>query len=374
MMSFKLNSGTTAAWLAIVTAILLLLIRSLWKQLSNRRPLPPGPKGLPLIGNLHHVPKHRQFEQYYQWSKEYGPILYLDMAGQPLVVLSSYKVAHDLLSLRGSRYSHRPRMVWFNELVTKGMHILVRPYDAAYRLHQRMEASLLNPGAARRYTPLQDLESSQMLFDILKESDAAGNNGIYALRHIERSMASLIYSLSYGYRLRTGHEEAFEDAKLVQAQFKETGLFGGYIVDVLPVLNNLPAFLAPWKKKAEDLYQLEENLHMGNVRRGLENPGWNWTKYYFNNSSEAKSMPDVEVAFDLGVMADAALDTSTVTMTWFVLAWVTSNREWVAKAQQLLDNVVGRDRMPQFDDRDKLSYIDAIGMLVSLHNFKLYIC
>lgn len=369
-MSFTLNSGTMAAWLAIVVAILLLLIRSLWTKLSNRRKLPPGPKGVPLIGNLLHLPKQRQFEQLYQWSKEYGPIMYFNMAGQPLVVLSSHKVARDLLSLRSSRYSDRPRMVMCGELVAKGMNILMRPYDAAYRLHQRMEAPLLNPGVAKRYVPLQDLESSQMLFDILKESDTVGEKGIYAAHHIERSMASFIYSLAYGYRLRTGYEDHFEDAKRVQAEFKETGLVGGYIVDYLPVLNNLPGFLAPWKKKAEELHQLEANLHMGNVRRGLENPGWNFTKHYFHNSPEAKGMPDVEIAFDAGVMADAALDTSTVTMTWFIVAWATSDGSWVAKAQQLLDNVVGSGRMPRFEDRDKLAYIDAIGMSVSSHNHK----
>jgi len=365
--------GSAAPWLAVVAAILLILIRSSWKRSNETKTLPPGPKGLPLIGNLHHLPKHRQFEELYRWSKKYGPIMYLDMAGQPLIVLSSHHVAQDLLTLRGSRYSDRPRMVMCGELVTKGMHMLMRPYDAAYRLHQRMEAPLLNSGAARRYTPLQDLEARQLLFDILKESDAVGDRGLDSSHHIERAMASFIYSLAYGYRLETGREEAFEDAKRVQAEFKKTGIVGAYIVDTLPVLNKLPAFLAPWKKKAEELYHLEENLHMGNMRRGLESPGWNFSKHYFNDSPEARGMPKVEVAFDLGIIADAALDTSTVTMEWFVVAWATSNGKWLAKAQQLLDNVVGRSRMPEFEDRDKLVYIDAIGNLVSCPNSKSYI-
>ena len=31
------------------------------------------------------------------------------------------------------------------------------------------------------------------------------------------------------------------------------------------------------------------------------------------------------------------------------------------KAQLLLDEVVGKDRLPSFEDRPKLAYIDAIG-------------
>lgn len=73
-------------------------------------------------------------------------------------------------------------------------------------------------------------------------------------------------------------------------------------------------------------------------------------------------MPEVELAFDLGILADAGLDTSTVALDWFIVAWITSgSRGWVKKAQQLLDEVVGKDRLPNFEDRPKLAYIDAIG-------------
>lgn len=300
--------------------------------------------------------------------------MYLDMAGQPFIVLSSHQAAQDLLSRRSSWYSDRPRRVMCGELVTKGMHMLLRPYDAAYRLHQRMEAPLLSVRAARSYTSLQDLEARQLLFDVLKEADAVGEKGLDASHHFERAMASFIYGLAYGYRLKTGHEESFEAAKRVQAEFARTGVVGAYIVDTLPVLNKLPAFLAPWKKEGEELYRLEENLHVGNMRRGLESPGWNFTKHYSDNCPEAKGLPEVEVAFDLGILADAALDTSTVTLEWFLVAWVTSGGRWVAKAQELLDNVVGKGRMPQFEDRDRLVYIEAIGTLFPFPDSTSKIC
>jgi len=39
---------------------------------SRSLPLPPGPKRLPLIGNLLNVPKSSEWEAYAQWSKEFG--------------------------------------------------------------------------------------------------------------------------------------------------------------------------------------------------------------------------------------------------------------------------------------------------------------
>lgn len=287
-------------------------------------------------------------------------MMHLSMAGQSLVVLSTQKAAHDLLSKRSARYSDRPRMVMAGELVARGMHLLLRPYDERYRLHQRMEAPLLALRAASSYRPLQDIESKQLLFDVLGEWQQFGEKGVDFHHHFERAMASTIYCLNYGYRLKTGYEKELMDGKRVQAEFTRTAQVGNYIVDSFPLLNYLPKFLAPWKKEAEYLYELERQLHVGNLERGLNNPGWNFTKH-MKISPEGKDMPTEELAFDVGILADAGLDTSTVALSWFIVAWITSGSQWVKKAQKLLDEVVGTDGLPTFDDRPKLAYIDAIG-------------
>lgn len=72
-------------------------------------------------------------------------------------------------------------------------------------------------------------------------------------------------------------------------------------------------------------------------------------------------MPLTEIAFDVGLLADAGLETSTIAMCWFGVAWVLYGKAgWIVKAQRILDEVVGRDRLPTFEDRPKLAYIEAI--------------
>lgn len=324
--------------------------------------LPPGPKPAPLIGNIHQLPKGLQWLHLYHMSKEYGPVMYFSMAGQSLIVLSTHKAAHDLLNRRGARYSDRPRMVMAGELVTKGMHMLLRQYDDRYRQHQRMEAPLLTVQSASSYRPLQDIESRQLLFDVLAESNEHGEKGVDFHHHHERAMASTIYCLNYGYRLKSGYEQALMDGKRVQAEFARTGQVGAYIVDSIPWLNHLPAFLAPWKKEGAELFELERQLHVGNLEKGLKHNGWNFTQF-MQASKEAEDMEKVELAFDLGILADAGLDTSTVALDWFLVSWILTGSRWAVKAQQILDEVVGKDRLPTFEDRPKLAYIDAIGEL-----------
>lgn len=77
-------------------------------------PLPPGPPGQPLLGNLLQLPKF-QWLQFTQWKDKFGalymivdpskyslvllagPIFSLNLAGQRVVVLNTYDVASDLL-------------------------------------------------------------------------------------------------------------------------------------------------------------------------------------------------------------------------------------------------------------------------------------
>ncbi|PBL03380.1 hypothetical protein ARMGADRAFT_1157500 [Armillaria gallica] len=88
----------------------ILLICYLFYLSRNRRrvPLPPGPKGFPLIGNLWDVPAEYPWVTYARWTATYGDVLYLDTPGNPTVVINSAQAADDLLEKRSGNYSDRP--------------------------------------------------------------------------------------------------------------------------------------------------------------------------------------------------------------------------------------------------------------------------
>jgi hypothetical protein len=115
--------------------------------------------------------------------------------------------------------------------------------------------------------------------------------------------------------LKTAHEPELKEAHAIQEEFSTMCQTGEHVVDTFPVLNNLPGFLAPWKKVAERHHQAQTNLHMKNLRRALGNPSWNISKQ-LKDSGEGVDMAIDELAWDLGIMADAALDTTTMTMDW----------------------------------------------------------
>lgn len=244
------------------------------------------------------------------------------------------------------------------ELALNGMHMLLRPYDERFRLHQRLENPVLNPRAATAYLPFQMLESNQLLFDLLSN---ANTTGIDCHPHLERTTASVIYALFYGFRLNTASDPILLAAHSVNEEFGQLAQVGKYLVDSFPVLNKLPSSLAPWKKEAARHWQRQRELHVGNLERGLGASSWNFCKTMQETLKvEAIDMPVDELALDLGIMADAAMDASTETLAWFLVACAAENHVFVTKAQGYLNTIVGRDRLPTFKDRPSLPYIDAI--------------
>lgn len=222
-----------------------------------------------------------------------------------------------------------------------------------------MLTPLLNPRAAISYQPLAETESRQLLFNILLEVSDPGVHGVNFSHHLERCVSSITHALMFGRRLLTGHEPEILKGQEIQKDFA-TMLVGPNLVDIFPWLNSIP-LPWPWKKRAERHYRFHTAFVTANVRQAVERPGWNLATEV-SRSVEATQMTDEELAFGLGDLANAALDTTAVSTDWFVIAWVTQDARcgFVARARAQLDEVVGRGRLPGFGDRQRLPWVDAI--------------
>ena len=105
---------------AIVTLILYLLKyfhgRYICEEVLRE---PPGPPGVPILGNEFQIPSDKQWLRFHEWSKKYGTYLFLcflmivyeqsaegkivkfSTMGQPEIVIASAQIAFDLLDSRG---------------------------------------------------------------------------------------------------------------------------------------------------------------------------------------------------------------------------------------------------------------------------------
>lgn len=329
----------------------LLSLLSILYLLCTRKRLhvPPGPRPLPFIGNLHQAPRSNPWLEFEKWHKTYGPILSFKLGQQTFVLLGTHKIAHDLLDRRSAIYSSRPRSIVAGECTTKGFGIIFLPYGAKWRTHHRIQAEFVNPRVSQRYSRLQDVETRQVVRDLLHTSDFS--------KCFHRFTSSLIFALAYGKRLPRGDEHEIHEIDELMVNLTEKQAPGKWMVDNFPVLNCLPGFLAPWKRAGDEFHQREAKLFEENMAAAQKTRSWNWSKDA-KRIKETQQFCSTELAYNIGVLYEAGSDTTAGTLDFFVLACL-SFPEAARKAQQELDSVVGPDRLPSFDDLENLPYVNG---------------
>ena len=68
--AFPRGESITFGFLAVLVVLYVLV--SLVLRRSSKHPLPPGPKPLPLIGNVLDIPAEQPWEKWFEWCKLYS--------------------------------------------------------------------------------------------------------------------------------------------------------------------------------------------------------------------------------------------------------------------------------------------------------------
>jgi hypothetical protein len=158
-----------------------------------------------------------------------------------MVSIGSYEVAHDLLEKRKDIYDSRPRLI-VGECICKGFHLQLLPFGAQWKTHRRLASNFLSNRQTRSYRHLQDVESKQLLYDLLGSNDFSGEFRRYNL--------SVIMTLAYGKRLEFRTNREIKEFTQISENIA-SGLTHplSVLVDTFPILNGLPRWAGPLRGK-----------------------------------------------------------------------------------------------------------------------------
>ena len=95
------------AVILVISAVVLLLV--LFYITRKSRLNIPGPKGLPIIGNIFELDKKRPHVSMSNWAKEYGQVYKIRFFHRDIVIISGYDALYEALVKRGREFAGRPK-------------------------------------------------------------------------------------------------------------------------------------------------------------------------------------------------------------------------------------------------------------------------
>ncbi|TDL20089.1 cytochrome P450 [Rickenella mellea] len=326
---------------------------------SKRKNLPPGPKPFPLVGNLLDLPKEYDWLHWAKHKALYGPISSVSVFGQTMILINDAQIAYDLLEKKSSIYSDRPSLVFAGEMCGWADGLALLHYGPRFRAHRKNISHIIGTkNAVAQFYPLVEVETRRFLSRVLAQPDMLHS-------YIRKLAGAIILKISHGYTIDpTGNDPLVDLADDALLQFSLAATPGAWLVDLVPILRYIPDWMpgAGFKRTAKKWYQTVKDLTdkpHAFVRRQMASG--NAIPSY--SSALLEMNPDAEGEFIIKWSAQAlyagGADTTVSALYGFYLAMVL-NPEVQKRGQAELDAVVGPDRLPSYEDRSSLPYIEAI--------------
>ena len=146
---------------------LLLLMKK--KRMESIK-LPPGPRKLPVIGNLHlsgSLP-HRSLEKL---SKKYGSVMLLQLGSVPTVIVSSAKTAKQVLKTHDLDCCSRPASPGGNRFSYNGLDVAFSPYSDSWKEMRKVFISeLLSMKRVQSFAYAREAEVDKLITSLSQAS------------------------------------------------------------------------------------------------------------------------------------------------------------------------------------------------------------
>ncbi|KAI0315327.1 CyP450 monooxygenase [Amylostereum chailletii] len=285
------------------------------------------------------IPAHSEWKDYAAWGKKYqSDLVSVRAFGHLTIVVNTRKACEDLF--RRQNYSDRPQL----EIVN----LLGWDWNTAL-----LAVTVFEPSVHAKVK-----ETITMMYD-------GPERFRDALRHAAGAVAM---SVAYGYDVSPLEDKFLAIAEKSVHMLATSTFLAAQAVNAFPKLKHLPEwfpgtqFLA-FAKECRNLTAQMRNLPLEFVKRGMD-----------NGTARSSMSSEMLLAHDLkgsekyknGIVEDVAgiafaagADTTVSALATSILA-LTMHPSVQRRTQAEIDSVVGRGRLPEYNERGSLPYVTAV--------------
>ncbi|KAI7979954.1 Cytochrome P450 71A1 [Camellia lanceoleosa] len=347
---------------SILLVVLLKLLLSKAKSRKRELNLPPSPPKLPIIGNLHQLGSMPHLSLHHL-AEKFGPIIHLQLGEIPTVVVSSARLAKEVMKTHDLALASRPRIFSAKHLFYDCTDVVFSPYGPYWRhIRKICILELLSIKRVQSYSFVREEEVARLVHRIASESypgttDLTKLLGLYANDVLCRVAFGRDFSAGGEYD-RHGFQKMLEEYQVLLGGFSIGDFFPS--MEFLHSLTGMKSRLQNTFRRFDRFFDEVIKEHLNPKREKEEHKDLVdvLLEIQKNEAAETPLTMDNVKAIILDMFA-AGTDTTFITLDWGMTELIT-NPKVMKRAQAEVRSVVGEKKFVLESDLPQLPYTKAV--------------
>uniref|UniRef100_A0A8D2DET2 Cytochrome P450 n=1 Tax=Sciurus vulgaris TaxID=55149 RepID=A0A8D2DET2_SCIVU len=347
--------------IALLTCLSTMVLKFFWQQRCLKGKLPPGPTPLPFIGNYLQLDKNQMYNCLMKLSKHYGPVFTIYLGTRRVVVLCGYHAVKEALVDQAEEFSGRGQQATFDCLF-KGYGVAFGNGERGKLLRRFSITTLRDFGVGKRSIEERIQMEAGFLIEALRSTNGAFIDITF---YLSKTVANVISSIVFGDRFDYEDKELLSLLQMMGRINKFAASPTGQLYEMFSsVMKYLPG---PQQQVFKDMQGLEDFIakKVEQNQRTLDpSAPRDFIDSFLIRMQEEKNNPNTEFYMKNLIMTTLGLffaGSETVSATLrFGFLQLLKYPDVEAKIHQEIDQVIGRNRQPRFEDRTKMPYTEAV--------------
>ncbi|XP_075057357.1 cytochrome P450 2C5-like [Mixophyes fleayi] len=346
----------------VLSAVVILFLAYIFTNRNKHdyKNFPPGPKPLPIIGNVHMINMTRPHKTFLELSKMYGKIFSFQLGMEKIVLLCGYDTIKDALINRADEFSDRPSPPVIAKLQKE--YGIVMANGENWKVMRRFTISTLRDfGMGKKTIENKIIEEAECLTQAFK---SYGGKPFNHMTVLNAAVANIIVSILLNHRFEYDDPTLLQLMSLINDNIKLFGKPMVMLYNIFPsVMDRLPGVHKIIFKNIRQMQSFiratftkqKQELDVNNQRNLIDaflakqQEGKPESTLYYHNDNLIVLLSDLFAA---------GMETTTTTLRWGLLLMI-KHPDIQNKVQNEIEKVIG-SAQPQIEHRKQMPYTEAV--------------